>query len=86
MLACFFYKLSVLFLKKKEFKAVSQSALSIICFTYDRECESANGRLFKMDTQEILRLTWMVICDNVLRLSFVHKAFQCGVLNNECNS
>lgn len=66
--------------KKKEFKTVSQSALHVICFTYDRECDSANGRLFKRYTQQILRLTWVVICDNVSRFNFVHKAFQCGVL------
>ena len=55
-------------------------------FHVDRECESANGRLFKMYAQEIFRLAWMVICDNVSRFNFVHKEFQCGVLNNECNS
>ena len=76
----------VFYSTKKEFKSVNQSAPHIICFSYDRECESAIGRLFKMYKQEILLLTWMVGFDNVSHSNFVHIAFLRGVVNNECNS
>ena len=66
--------------KKKRVQNSKPKCAAYYLFHVDRECESANDRLFRTYTQQILRLTWMVICDNVSCFNFVHKAFHCGVL------